>query len=158
ITDFIGRYPRELNAFFANSVAATQATDVPGSAGRRVHYLRTANPVNPESLALYPRRLGTNRPNPYHFPGSFDRLARPGYLQVYDNRHCGAGGVPLPLTTLGLNPALIPVALSNLIADNVFNRQGGGNAPAPPCELQGRFTTSGGTTQYPRVAAYPPQR
>ena len=59
-------YRSELTAFFANDVAATQATDRPASGGGRpFHYLRTANPVNPEILATYPRRLVTNRPNPY---------------------------------------------------------------------------------------------
>ena len=158
ITDFIGRYPRELNSFFANSAAATQATDTPGTANRRVHYLRTANPVNPENLALYPRRIGTNRPNPYHFPGDFQRLANPGFLQVFENRQCGAAGIPVPLSSLGVNLALIPPALNTLVANIIFNAQGGGVVPAPPCELQGKFTTTAGTTQYPRVAAYPPQR
>ncbi len=158
ITDFLAPYRRELTAFFANSAAATQATDTPGTAGRKVHYLRTANPVNYETLALYPRRVGTNRPNPYHLPGSFERLARPGYLQVFENRQCGAGGIPLPLSSLGVNPALIPPALNTLIANTIFNAQGGGEAPAPPCELQPRFDLPGGRTQYPRVVAYPPQR
>jgi virulence factor Mce-like protein len=159
ITDFIQPYRRELNAFFANTVAATQATDTPGTAGAKVHYLRTSNPVNPETLAVYPRRVGTNRPNPYQFPGAFERLANPGYLQVYENRHCGAAGIPLPLSTLGINPALIPPALNTLIANTIFNAQGGGVAPAPPCEQQGKFTTNGGGTgQYPHVVAYPPGR
>src|SRR6185437_10255336 len=82
ITDYIGRYKHELNTFFANTVAATQATDNPGTGAKKVHYLRTSNPVNPETLSLYPRRLGSNRPNPYQFPEAFKRLASPGYLQV----------------------------------------------------------------------------
>jgi phospholipid/cholesterol/gamma-HCH transport system substrate-binding protein len=158
ITDFLAPYRREVTAFFANSAAATQATDTPGTAGAKVHYLRTSNPVNPETLAVYPRRIGTNRPNPYHFPGSFERLANPGYLQVYENRQCGAGGIPLPLSSLGINPALIPPALSTLLANTAFNARGDGQTPAPPCELQPKFNNRGGTTQYPRVVAYPPQR
>jgi phospholipid/cholesterol/gamma-HCH transport system substrate-binding protein len=158
ITDFIQPYRSELTAFFANTVAATQATDLPGTAGKSVHYLRTSNPVGPEMLALYPSRLGTNRPNPYTHPGAYKRLANPGFLQVYDNRHCGAAGIPLPLSSLGTNPVLIPPALNTLIADSIFNAQGGGVTPAPPCEKQGKFTTNfGGTTEYPHVVAYPPQ-
>ena len=42
-----GSTSRELNAFFANTVAATQAR----STSTRVHYLRTTNPFNPENLA-----------------------------------------------------------------------------------------------------------
>jgi phospholipid/cholesterol/gamma-HCH transport system substrate-binding protein len=154
ITDGLGFYKRELTAFFANTVAATQATDSPGNSGVKVHYLRTTNPVNPETLSLYPRRIGTNRPNPYTFPGAFTRLADPGFLQVYENRQCGAGGIPLPLSALGVNPALVPPALSTLIANTIFNANGGGATPAPPCELQPDFPTS--NTHYPHVTALPP--
>ncbi len=156
ITDFIKPYNKELTAFFANTVAATEAGDKPGAGDKFVHYLRTTNPVNPETLSMYPRRIGTNRPNPYQFPGAFERLARPGYLQVYENRHCGAAGIPVPLSALGVNPTLIPPTLNELIANSIFNAQGGGQAPAPPCELQPDFTTPGGTTHYPHVVAYPP--
>ena len=136
ITDFLQPYKSELTAFFANVVAATEATDTPGTAGVKVHYLRTSNPVNPETLSLYPRRIGSNRPNPYTFPGAFTRLNSPGYLQVYENRQCGAGGIPLPLSSLGVNPGLVP---------------------APPCQLQPDFTTKfGGTSHYPHVVGYPP--
>ena len=83
LLDFVGLYKRELNAFFANTVAATQAR----STSTRVHYLRTTNPFNPENLAVYPRRLGTNRPNAYAKPGTFNKL-RSG-LEVYEDRHCG---------------------------------------------------------------------
>ncbi len=61
LLDFVGLYKPELTAFFANTVAATQASE-PGTA---VHYLRTTNPLNPENLAVYPRRVGSNRPNAY---------------------------------------------------------------------------------------------
>ena len=40
-----------------------------------MHYLRTLNPVNPENLAQYPHRLGTNRTNPYELPGGLLKLA-----------------------------------------------------------------------------------
>jgi hypothetical protein len=111
----------------------------------------------PENLALYPRRLGTNRPNPYMLPGGMKKLGNPA-LDVYENRHCGAAGIPLPLSALGVNPALIPPELNTLIANAIFNAQGGGVAPAPPCNKQGKFTTNfGGTSDYPRVVAYPPR-
>ena len=70
MVEFIGLYKRELTSFFGNTAAATQAKD-PGS---NLHYLRTSNPLNPENLAVYPRRLPTNRPNPYRLPGGFDEL------------------------------------------------------------------------------------
>ena len=52
------------------TVAATQATTVAND--QQLHYLRTTNPFNPENLAVYPRRLGTNRPNAYTKPNAFD--------------------------------------------------------------------------------------
>ena len=90
ILDWVGLYKRELTAFFANTVAATQATTV--SDKGPLHYLRTQNPLNPENLAAYPKRLPTNRPNPYTQPGSFDQL-RTG-LPSYETRQCTNGPVP----------------------------------------------------------------
>ncbi|MGI8511954.1 MAG: MlaD family protein [Solirubrobacteraceae bacterium] len=147
---FVGLYRRELQAFFANTVAATQATDTPGSGSRKVHYLRTTNPNNPENLAAYPSRIGTNRPNPYLLPGGFDKLGRPS-LDVYENRHCGRGVPPLSPVLL---PSIIPVALNSLIGTLIF--QNGGTIPAPPCNKQGKFTFNGRTTDYPQVTAFPP--
>ena len=85
--DFIGGYKRELTSFFANTAAATQATGLPTG----VHYLRTSNPLNPENLAVYPKRLPTNRPNPYRLPGGFDELNQG--LAVYENRQCVASNL-----------------------------------------------------------------
>jgi phospholipid/cholesterol/gamma-HCH transport system substrate-binding protein len=109
ILGFVGAYPRELTAFFSNVVASTQATT--GSGADAVHYLRTTNPVNAENLAVYPRRIGTNRPNPYQFPGAFANLARG--LPQYETRHCGRGiptlvTQPLPAGTLPAVPTPIP--------------------------------------------------
>ena len=86
LLDFLGLYKPELTAFFANTVAATQASTT-GASGSGVHYLRTTNPLNVENLAVHPRRLGTNRPNPYVKPGAFAKLAKG--LEVFEDRHCG---------------------------------------------------------------------
>src|SRR6185436_2086923 len=109
ILGFVGAYPKELTAFFANVVASTQATT--GVGADAVHYLRTTNPTNPENLAVYPRRIGTNRPNPYQFPGAFSALA--SGLPQYETRHCAHGVAtlvtqPLPAGTLPPVPTLIP--------------------------------------------------
>src|SRR5918997_1615553 len=90
VLDYLGLYKGELTAFFANTVAATQATTV-GSRGP-IHYLRTTNPLNPENLAVYPKRLPTNRTNPYTLPGHFDKI-REG-LPSYETRHCTGGPIP----------------------------------------------------------------
>ena len=90
VLDWVGLYKRELNAFFSNTVAATQATTV--SRDGPLHYLRTTNPLNPENLAAYPKRLPTNRTNPYTHPGAFDQI-RDG-LPSYETRQCTNGPIP----------------------------------------------------------------
>ncbi len=127
VLEYLGFFRRDLTAFFANTVAATQASTV--SRTGPLHYLRSTNPFNPENLAVYPRRLPTNRPNPYTLPGHFDQL-RSG-LPAYETRHCGRGGFPTivntpqpiaaadPLPTLSL-PVPVPPA-----APDVENVTGG---------------------------------
>src|SRR4051812_44052345 len=92
--DFIGQSKRELTSFFANSAAATQAVDP----GTRLHYLRTSNPLNPENLAVYPKRLPTNRPNPYRLPGGFSPENIQNGLPGYEDRQCNAAN-QLPTVT-----------------------------------------------------------
>jgi phospholipid/cholesterol/gamma-HCH transport system substrate-binding protein len=178
ILGFVGAYPRELTAFFGNVVASTQATT--GTGEDAVHYLRTTNPTNPENLAVYPRRVGTNRPNPYELPGAFARVA--AGLPLYETRHCGRGvptlvtqppsagtppSLPTPIPTVpGLPPvvppalpaspdptALIPAPLAANIQRFFFSQAQGGAVPAPPCRPQAPFTVQGERTQFPRVKA-----
>jgi len=173
---WLGEYRNELRAYFANGSAATQARTPDG-----VHYLRTANPQNAENLAVYPRRIGSNRTNPYLSPRGFDNLDRGGLLS-FETRHCGAGN-PLPATdpqqlsdqlqaTLGevLTPSSDVTgtvqgtadSLGDTLAGNILNfvfTNAGREFPAPPCREQapyrtseGRIVTQGGeATKYPRV-------
>jgi phospholipid/cholesterol/gamma-HCH transport system substrate-binding protein len=147
ILQFLGLYKKELTAFFANTVAGTQAKD-----SRSVHYLRTTNPLNAENLAVYPRRIGTNRPDAYTKPGNFTQLS--GGMPVFDNRHC-ANGVP-SVTNVPLPPLppvvgdLVPDELLQNIVEFAFAGQNGGG-PAVPCRLQGRYDFGGEVTQYPHV-------
>jgi phospholipid/cholesterol/gamma-HCH transport system substrate-binding protein len=151
LLDFLGLYKRELTAFFANTASATQARDSSG-----VHYLRTTNPLNPENLAVYPRRIGSNRPNPYTKPGNFTQLRRG--LPVFENRHCSSGvptitnvpapsPVPLPVP---IAPGLIPDQLLDQIIEFGFAGRPGSQT-APPCRLQGTYDFGGEVTQYPHV-------
>ena len=149
ILNFIQPYKRELTSFFANSVAATQATTQVGN--RRVHYLRTTNPQNPETLAAYPRRIGSNRPNAYAKPGIFTRIGR--NLPVFENRHCGRG---VPVVSQFVAPALqdlLPAELLESVNEIVFANNPGGQVPAPPCIKQGPFRFQGRTGMFPRVEA-----
>jgi phospholipid/cholesterol/gamma-HCH transport system substrate-binding protein len=142
ILSFLGQYKVELSSFFGNTVAATQAYTIP-KAGVQLHYLRTMNPTNPENFAVYPRRIGTNRPNPYEFPRAFDNLAQG--LPSYETRHC-AHGTPTVVNPL---TGLLPQALQDNINNFAFNASSG--TPAPPCKQQGKYTESGETTQFPHV-------
>jgi virulence factor Mce-like protein len=150
-------YLKELNAFFANTVAATEATDKPPKATAPVHYLRTTNPLSPEALAQYSNRIGSNRPNPYTFPNSFAQGTQS--LSVYENRQCGR---PDPVLTTQVTP-LITALLPNFLRDEITQFVFGGSlstVPAPPCNLQTKFPAVGDTsfppTQYPQVRPNPP--
>ncbi len=178
---FLGEYDRELTAFFANVTAATQARLTTGD--EQIRYLRTINPLNPEVLALYPERIGSNRPNPYQMPGAFAKLAQ-GLLS-YETRQCGRGNPTLLNTgellgavggmTNALTP-LLPPSLANLtreqvvplveqlntyitpeLQEEVFRFAYGGTTDiiAPGCKQQGKYATRGGTTQFPQVTAAP---
>jgi phospholipid/cholesterol/gamma-HCH transport system substrate-binding protein len=155
-------YKRELTAFFANTVAATQATTVSPKAGK-VHYLRTTNPLNPENLAVYPKRVGSNRPNPYALPGNFDQL-RTG-MPTYETRHCRNGGVPT-ISNAGTQtiPPLVPglgeiangvFQYPQKLIDDIVKFGFAGSAsnavPAPPCKQQGNYPPD--QTQFPHLKA-----
>lgn len=168
ILDFVGQYKPELTAFFANTVAATQAKDP----GTQLHYLRTMNPLNLENLAAYPRRLGTNRTNPYAKPGNFRLLAKG--LPSFETRHCGravpgitnqapsdqvASALPIPLPPLPTDQitqqleALVPPELLDNLNKFVLSQATNSQTAAPPCYSQGPYTESGETTQYPHIKA-----
>jgi virulence factor Mce-like protein len=151
ILQFVGLYKPELTAFFANTAAATQAGET--KAGKRVHYLRTTNPLNAENLAVYPRRVGTNRPNAYTKPGNFNQLSRG--MPVFENRHCNNGvpaitNVPLAPIPPVLGPILVPNELLNNIVTFAFGGTQRGGV-AVPCRMQGRYNFGGEVTQYPHV-------
>ncbi len=141
ITDYLGQYKREITAFLANSTAAVQAGDSSGK------YLRTTNPVSPESLAAYSRRLPTNRSNPYAEPGANDQIARG--LPVFGTYLCQSGGSPqVPAPS-----ALLPAQLQGLIQQFVFTATG---PTAPPCREQaplGRLVGQPG--KYPQIGTLP---
>jgi ABC-type transporter Mla subunit MlaD len=169
----IGMYKRELTAFLANTTAATQAFKLVD--GRRVHYLRTTNPLNLENLAAYPRRLPTNRTNAYMQPGGYDRLRSAGSLDSYETRQCNRGpspsiiGAVAPAVVNGLLQPVAPEqvdpllgALGNpqFIGQIQSLVQPNGTNPAPPCRKQGPFPSlplGDELTQYPHVKPAPAQ-
>ena len=170
ILSWLSEYRNEIRAFFSNAPAATQGTTPDG-----VHYLRTLNPQNPENLAVYPRRIGSNRTNPYMASRGYDNLDRGGLLS-FETRHCGNGNpVPVdnlaellqqtePILNLPAQPpgsVILPPPTAEQLAGNilsfVFNSQGR-NTPAPPCREQPPFSVKEGdiqpggeVTKYPHV-------
>ena len=146
ILDFLGLYRRELVSFFANSVGATQARP----AGEQTRYLRTTNPLNPENLASYPRRVGTNRSSAYALPGQFDKL-RSG-LDVFSTESCDNGTPSRDRTTT--NEEITPDLLAKI---RRFAFPAGANPSAgPPCRQQDRFSFGGRSTQFPQVTRAAP--
>jgi phospholipid/cholesterol/gamma-HCH transport system substrate-binding protein len=146
ILDGASLYKGEISSFFANSAAATQATQgVPGMK-EPVHYLRVTNPQNPEMLTLYPKRLPSNRSNPYPFPG--DTLQLKDGLPSFETRNCTGQSTE----QIGLGPA-VPGVLSDALRQQILQfALNGGNIVAPPCKQQQRFNLNGGTlTQFPQL-------
>jgi hypothetical protein len=167
VLDFLGQYKPELTAFFANTVGATQAKD-PGTS---LHYLRTMNPLNLENLAVYPRRLGTNRTNAYAKSGNFNLLSKG--MPSFETRHCGRAvpgitntlpaapttPLPVPLPPLPIDQinqalqTLVPQTLLDNLNKYVVGPSNNSQTAAPPCIQQGPYNESGETTQYPHVKA-----
>jgi phospholipid/cholesterol/gamma-HCH transport system substrate-binding protein len=141
ILRYLGFYKGEIAAFFANDTAATQAGS-PGEGGL-LHYLRVTNPINPEILAAYPRRLQTNKSNPYTEPGGYSKL--PTGLEVFGSYLCTSN--PLP----SLSPD-IPENLRRMAEEFVYTSDPGG----PACKEQaplGRLVGQPG--RYPRLQSDP---
>ncbi len=131
VLDYINVYRREVAAFFANSTAATQATDFNNVSSKQLHYLRTSNPVNPEALTAYQNVLESARRAPYMAPGGFDNLR--GGLSVFGNYLCTNN----PQPAIG---ATIPANLAKVLRDVYYTVNPGG----PPCKAQpplGTLTT-----------------
>ncbi|NLT06438.1 MAG: MCE family protein [Solirubrobacterales bacterium] len=152
VLGYLGLYRREIAAFLALDAAATQATDIPPGATRPLHYLRTTNPLNPENLAAYPRRLPSNRSNPYSEPGAYDQLATG--LPVFGRYLCEAAG---PASFLGPVGGLLTPELAALLEQFAFaGVESGAAVPAPACREQrplGRLVGQSG--RYPDLQPLP---
>lgn len=134
--EFLGRYTDELRGFYANPASATHPT-AKGAGGRRFHYLRQTLPLNPESLAVWPTRLSTNRGNAYGNPGW---AKDPRRMTVLDDRPCSSGARP---------GAALAGLLGTLIGVNA-------GKDAPPCRVQQPQTFQGRRNGFPQVHRDPP--
>ncbi len=169
---FTGDYVRELQAFFANLTAASQAAlgdgdveefcangakvSVPeecherGStfqSGPKLHYLTAMPQLSPESLAIYSSKVATNRSNAYPLPGTYSSLA--SGLPVFSTSGCSGEA---PSVSGPGNEIVTEETIQQLQLFKVANKPGSANdVPAPACSQQGLFTWNGKTSQFPQV-------
>jgi virulence factor Mce-like protein len=175
ILSMLGNYRDELRAFFANVPSATQASTPDG-----VHYLRTTNPLNAENLAVYPRRIGSNRTNVMTKPRIYDQLTNGG-LDSFEVRQCRNGNpATAPVEELATllrdqlpilqqpppsgppNPLVPAPPTPQSLAGNILEfvlANSGRNLPAPPCKEQAPFSVKDGKyTPGGEIRKYPPVR
>ena len=151
---YTGEYVPELQALFANATAVTQAHDknADTSNGQIQHYLRALQTINPEGLAVYSQRIGTNRANPYFQPEAF-RLLGKGGLQVFGTANCADSAPTVNPETAN---ATVPKSLiEQMIADHVVNgpKSTTNEVGAPACTQQPPFSWEGATSQFPHVTS-----
>ncbi|HWX44326.1 MAG TPA: MlaD family protein [Solirubrobacteraceae bacterium] len=154
---FTGEYVPELQSLFANVTAATEAHDKNSdtSNGQIQHYLRGLINVNPEGLAVYSKRIGTNRASPYFQPGAFRLVGNSG-LQVFSTAACANSA---PSVAGPANEAVSKEIIEQLVRNHVANAPESttNEVGAPACTQQGPFTWEGVTGQYPHVTPPPPK-
>jgi len=145
LLQYIGAYPGELTAFFANIVAASNSKSA--SNGTNVNVIRTMTPLSPEAFAPYPTRVKSNRNTPYDFPRALINGLPNANVPVYNTKGCTTGPAPVlapsTATTLGQQTT------------NRILRYGFGNnpadVPAPTCPQQGKTNAGNGFTQFPQL-------
>jgi ABC-type transporter Mla subunit MlaD len=155
VVQVLGMYRHEITAFLANATAATQFnTQIPETNFERpIHMLRTASPLNPDSIAAFDQRVISNRSNPYFKPLGYNQLATG--LKSFANTPCAAGvAAALPPRAQVANDANFNVrtggdltqagTLYDLVSEFAFaNAPSTASVPAPPCSLQGPFSSIG---------------
>jgi phospholipid/cholesterol/gamma-HCH transport system substrate-binding protein len=154
---FAGNYIPEVQSFFANLTAATEAHNKNGdfgAGGPIQHYLRGLISIGPEALAVYNQRIGTNRANPYFQSGGLNLLGSGG-LQSFSTANCANSA---PSASGPPNAAISQGLIEQLIHDHVVNspESATNEVPTPACLQQAPFTWEGTTGQFPHVTAPAP--
>jgi len=147
---YTGEYVPEVQAFFANLTAASASHGANGSTlgvGPSQHLLTAMNVLGPESLSIYPSRIGTARLNPYFQTGAFHSLA--SGLPVFSSGSCSNSA---PSVTGPANETISEEIIKQIQAFGVANEPETPNkVAAPPCNQQGPFSFNGQTSQFPHV-------
>jgi len=158
-------YKHEVTSFVGNVTAATNATlPIFNSREEPLHYVRTLSPLNPESVATFNGRLGSNRNSAYSPPRWAEGVASglPGFI----TQQCGGGIVATLDPETPNNPAFkerVSTTLKNSVDEEskaLFNRlkkfafaeqSSTSSLPAPACTQQGPLNPvgkSGSPTTY----------
>jgi ABC-type transporter Mla subunit MlaD len=82
-------YRGEVTSFFGNLAATFNGVLTPEGSAEAAHYLRAIGPMNPETLATYPRRLTINRASAYSPPRWAEGLV--SGLPSFETRQCTTG-------------------------------------------------------------------
>ncbi len=168
---YLSEYEPELQAFFANATASTEAHEKNGNllgGGPQQHFLKTLQELTPEGLAVYQQRIGTNRGNAYPQPGAFSLLA--SGLSVFSSASCANSAPSLSGPPLGtINQSIIDQLIGrvpnatkpeeeshtedHLAYPPVANdpKNAANSVAAPTCKQQGPFTFNGETSQFPHA-------
>jgi phospholipid/cholesterol/gamma-HCH transport system substrate-binding protein len=152
VLDYINSYRGELAGFFANSTATTEGT-LAGAYGKNLHYLRVANPINPELLTPYTSRPESNRSNPYLAPGGYS--LRKG-LPVFAKYLCTSHALPTVSPSLSDSTTLVTgtvLTIAQLLETYYFTADPSG----PPCVAQAPLAslTTGGSQTFPHLQPLP---
>jgi phospholipid/cholesterol/gamma-HCH transport system substrate-binding protein len=149
---FTGEYVPEVQAFFANITAASQASEKnsnidEGKSATKQHFLTGMQTLSPESLAIYPKAIGTNRSNAYPLPGTYNALS--SGLPVFEGKNCADSA---PAVSGPGNETISESIIEQLIEFKVANKPESSNdVAAPGCNQQGPFTFNGKSSQFPQV-------
>ncbi len=124
------------------------------STAAKAHALTAMQVLSPESLAVYPNRIGTNRGDAYPHSGAYSSLA--SGLPVFSSSSCSnsAPSVEGPANET-VSEELIKLLThpSNSGESPVANEPNTANrVAAPGCTQQGPFTFNGETSQFPHIA------
>jgi phospholipid/cholesterol/gamma-HCH transport system substrate-binding protein len=157
VIDYINVYRREIAGFFANSTAASQGTQSGISTSKLLHYALISNPVNPEVLTVYQRRLSSNRANPYLTPGGYNLLSG---LPVFGSYLCTNNpqptfGAPLyaQQTQITSGSKLQTISVAQLLQTYYYTA----NPAGPPCKGQATLgpATTGQLQAFPHLTPLP---
>jgi phospholipid/cholesterol/gamma-HCH transport system substrate-binding protein len=167
IFEVIRMYRREVTGALGNVTAATQGVFFNVGTSSDEHYLRSMAYLNPEAVAAYPRRLASNRTNPYSKPGSLLDIGSGG-LKSFETRQCTGGINAILDPTSPLDPdfsarvggdAERSQQFFDSIETFVFKDQpDAASTPRPPCTGQSPYNSVGSpaeTSDYLHTYPFP---